>query len=610
MSRFFEVHQRDGAGRIGTLILKKNITTPVILDVRQFGDVESSPVVYPGNLWGIGDIKNATALTEKMKKNLPEDVLLILPSRAYPPSIIDRCGPANPVDSEISGPIGVAFSEDPGTYSKDFYIMDGAGCFENRAGKMFVKIVEIRNKIPPDSVLYAPNIATPENLSMLIYLGIDAVDNTRALVAAADNTYFTPAGSFRLSDLTELPCGCPVCANRDPANLKELGPAKRKKLLEKHNNSVLEAELALCREMIRRGNLREYVEGKCRIQPWLAALLRHSDSEYNYIEARTPITRTAPLLATTSEALTRPEVVRFAKRVQQRYEPPEKDILLLLPCSAKKPYSTSLSHSKFIRAMGKKRKYIQELIVTSPLGIVPRELELTYPAAHYDTTVTGHWDAEERKWVESCLQHFLEKHPYKHIIAHVDGDYRDICESVANRTGLELTYTSENRCMAEDSLRNLETTLQSIKTDPAKRGSWHRETLQAIADYQFGKGAGEMLIQDSDTIKAPYPKHQIFAGKTQIATLVPQYGTIALGIEGARRLLDREKYIVEIDDFIPKGSILAPGVNNADPDIRPWDEVIVTGERAFATGRAFMSGEEMTKSSRGIAVDLRHVHKK
>ena len=603
------MHQRDGAGRIGTLMLKNKIITPTILDVRQFGDFENNSIIYPGNLWGMPNVKNSTVLMEEIRESVDENVLIIYPSRTYPPAIAEKCELSKQSNGKVEGPVGIAFNEDDSNFPKELYVMDGAGSFDNKPRKMIEKIIEIKNQIPPDSVLYTPNIATPENLSMLIYLGIDAVDNTRALVAAGGNLYFTPAGAFRLDSLTELPCGCPACKNHTPTSLLELQADERRTLLENHNNSILESEIALCREMIRKGSLREYVEGKCRIQPWLTALLRHADSEYDYIESRTPISRRTPLLATTSEALTRSEVVRFAKRVQERYVPPEKDILLLLPCSARKPYSTSLSHSKFIRAMGRNRKYVQELILTSPMGIVPRELEIVYPAAHYDTTVTGYWDAEERKWVESCLEDFLSKHQYKHILAHVDGEYKEICEEVARKTGIEFIYTAEGSCTTGVSLKKLEAALNEIDTEPLRKGDWRKDTLRGIADYQFGAGAGKLLVQETDRIKAPYPKHQIFAGKNQIATLVPQYGSLALGLEGVKRIIEMEKYIVHIDDFVPKGSILAPGITDADPDIRPLDEVIVVGKKAIGVGRAFMSGDEMKRSVRGIAVDMRHIKK-
>jgi archaeosine synthase len=41
----------------------------------------------------------------------------------------------------------------------------------------------------------------------------------------------------------------------------------------------MEAELALVREKISAGNLREYVDGQCRTRPWLTALLRLLDKE-------------------------------------------------------------------------------------------------------------------------------------------------------------------------------------------------------------------------------------------------------------------------------------------------------------------------------------------
>jgi archaeosine synthase len=66
-------------------------------------------------------------------------------------------------------------------------------------------------------------------------------------------------------------------------------------------------------------------------------------------------------------------------------------------------------------------------------------------------------------------------------------------------------------------------------------------------------------------------------------------------------------YRVEIDDFVPRGDIMVPGVLSADPRIREGDEVLVTGPRALATGRAAMGAEEMRRSTRGIAVRVRRI---
>ena len=114
-----------------------------------------------------------------------------------------------------------------------------------------------------------------------------------------------------------------------------------------------------------------------------------------------------------------------------------------------------------------------------------------------------------------------------------------------------------------------------------------------------------MLVENA-VVRAPFPKFQLFAEK-QLATLIPQYGTLALTLEGGVRLRDHPYYRVKIGDFVPHSSILAPGVQDADPHIRPSDEVIVEGEKVFGVGRALMSGWEMKESARGIAVELRHV---
>ncbi len=60
---------------------------------------------------------------------------------------------------------------------------------------------------------------------------------------------------------------------------------------------------------------------------------------------------------------------------------------------------------------------------------------------------------------------------------------------------------------------------------------------------------------------------------------------------------------------MPHSSILAPGVQDADLQIRPNDEVIVEGEGFFGVGRALMSGWEMRECAKGIAAELRHYRK-
>ena len=636
MTRYFEVEQRDGAARIGKLLLSEQIKTPYILNAALLGNFENpGPIVDAGSLWSGETREVFETRIKQIQEKTGNRTLIILPHQAYPPFIStdvkEQCELFNleltvtnggsverDTSAEIRGfPTGSLLRPESKALKSDMYIIEGAGTFENSARKFLEVLIKLKEKIPPDTALYTPNLALPENIAMLVYLGIDIFDYTKVELAAYSDIYLTTAGSFYLDSLTEFPCRCRTCVSSRPEEVRMLPKLQRANFLAAHNRDALEAELSLVRERIRAGTLREYVEGQCRVRPWLTALLRLGDFEYSYLEEKVPSFRQNQLLANTSEALSRIEVARFAKRVQERYCPPDLNILLLLPCSAKKPYSISQSHQKFALALGRYRRFIHEVILTSPLGIVPRELELTYPAAHYDTAVTGHWDEEEKAWVSGCLEAYLLKYRYKRIIAHVEGPYREICERVASKLGVEIVYTSKEIPVSMESLSNLKNTVETLCTaeDFSKKSmnaeEGKKNSLKAIARYQFGKSADLLFSEEPEplVVKGRFPKYQLFAGKKQLATLVPQYGILALSLEGVERMLKSDKYVVKIENFVPRGSILAPGVIQADPQIRPNDEVIVIGDKAFCVGRAVMSGNEMVKSSRGMAVDVRHIKK-
>ncbi len=613
MTRYFEVEQRDGAARLGKFFLKENIRTPYILNTRKLDSPESA-IIDSGTLWRYNSFEEAMENLRDIRKKAGKDALIISPHQDITPDapldlalkLAERAGS----EAEFKGATGVIYIPGQKVKEHDLYVMEGAGCLENNARRFLDTLIEMKKEIAPDTAIYAPNICTPENLAMLVYLGIDVFDNTRAIIAGHNDIYLTSAGQFHLNSLTELPCRCSACSSTEPSDLLKMDKKDRASILEEHNTNAMEAEASLVREKIRAGTLREYIEGQCRVHTWLTALMRLTDSEYEFMESQSPIARNNKLIATCGESQNRAEIVRFAKRIQERYTPPEADVLLLLPCSARKPYSTSKSHWKYIKALGKSRKFVHEIIITSPIGIVPRELELTYPAAHYDTTVTGYWDAEEKEWVASCLENYLSQHHYKHIVAHVEDAYRTICEIVAEKLGIDIIYSSLGNVTSPESLKNLRETMSELCTG-RKRSNEHiqKDLIKAVADYHFGKGSGYLLVPEGSKIKGPFPKHQVFMGKKQLTTLVPQYGTLAITIEGVKSMLETGKYIVSIDDFVPKGSILAPGVLDADPAIRPNDEVFIKGKKAIAVGRANMSGNEMKRSNRGVAVDLRHVKK-
>jgi archaeosine synthase len=588
VTEYFEVLRRDGPARLGRLLLERQISTPSLLNLEDY--------ITAGSVFGYGSVDEALKASEALKEGLRgqnekgQKKMAIMP---YVPSAL-HCEPSISLPPlEIDGPKGVVIHP----FSKelpddaDLYVLGSAGSLKNPRDLVNAAI-SVRSRTSADTALYAPALATPANLAFLIYLGVDLVDSIRVVMDAYYGRYHTRDGVFPFEELTELPCRCEHC--------RSLAKGMDTEVLARHNLLKLEEELLVVRQMIRSETIREYVEKQVRVTPELTSALRLLDGEHRYLEARTPQHRRSIFYANTAESLQRVEVTRYAERVLNRYRAPKSDVLLLLPCSARKPYSTSRSHRFFAEAVGSHRRYLHELILTSPLALVPRELEEVYPAASYDVPVTGHWDREERAWLLGCLEAYLKRNKYSRIVAHLEGELEEAVKSL----GLDAVFTGGGT--RDDDLAKLSEAVGDACRDAVRLADPRIQRYRAVTDYYFGEGSGDALLEGKVMVRG----REIQDEKKRPLAMISPSGMVALSLEGARRLEPRGSYIVTIGDFLPKGSLLAPGVVDADEQIRPGDQVIIKGEKAFGVGRAKMSGWEMVESRRGVAVELRHVEKR
>ena len=593
MTEHFEVVGRDGAARLGRLRLAEPVTTPALLD-----DVLEDA----GSLWA----------AERELPDGVEDALTVLPHRGFPGGTREAVREAFAVEyPEVSFPsAAVIHSEAARNCGTDAYLLSDVQSLVGHGRAVRDAVVRVRAAIPPDTALVCSGVATPRNVAALAYAGVDGFDDARAVVAGTEGRYLTTEGAYDLEtvrELDELPCRCSTCTA-----LAEDPDALTREDCVAHNRTALRAELARVRQRIRAGRLRDYLEGQARHANWCVALLRELDEGWGYLEERTPILREADLDAASEDTLRRVEIRRFADRVTTRYRNRFDNPLVLLPCSARKPYSDSQSHRQFYRAIEYRGHVVS---MTSPIGVVPTELECTYPAQHYDSVVTGRWSAEEVEFVSTVLARYLERNDYPAVIAHVpDEGYREVVERAVDAADLSpadvpVTYTVEadQHPRDPDALATLDEAL-----DPylkfSKREREHN-TVRAIADYLIGDGAGDELFADIRTTSR-HPKLQVRDTEdTQLAAQVARYGTLSFTLEGARRWVEADVPTrrVTIEDFVPHGSVLAPGVTDADASIRVGDEVVIEGPAAFGVGRAAMFGREMVESNRGVAVEVRHV---
>lgn len=607
----FRVQQRDGPARIGQLTYHgETIVTPTILYLQTsrypapaFSDIlltdKPGKINKPSIL--IGDSIFSTQNNKQPTSCLHE--YLLYPKDA--PSELHR----NAQSQNTSTTCAVVpakkdlLPELVKNNQATLFIVTSARQLFVHQTEFIDVVTELRRQIGYQKLIYLPSVGDPTSLAFLTYLGVDVFDSFSAFIAARNETFLFPTSPLKKNQLSELPCSCPSCRKK-----KDAAAMGYEDILH-HNYHMLDQEIKQVRNAIHAGSLRELVEIRVRSTPHLSALLRILDlQQYTYLEERTPIIRKQVLLATTKDALARPEVRRFQERVLQRFEKPASPrILLLLPCSAKKPYSFSKSHRLFRECVLSSPNpfVVHEVIITSPLGLVPRELELIYPASRYDIAVTGHWDEDEKTMIRTILQKYLQKNTYESILIHLP----PAMQAFVNDLIPHPQVTCMDTPTSSESLTRLSEVLhQEVQQFPrVKPQQRYYENVQSLASYQFGPPLAARLMQDS-TITGKYPYQKIIGQKTQLGMMTEERGFISLTMAGTQRLSNTDQYEVEIyDDFPLKGSVFAPGIKQADPSIRIGDEVLVKKNTTLCgVGVALMNGAEMTQATQGEAVKIRH----
>ena len=292
-----------------------------------------------------------------------------------------------------------------------------------------------------------------------------------------------------------------------------------------------------------------------------------------------------------TESIDRPEIRVWANRLKTRYIPPPLPVLLLLPCSAKKPYSESKTH-KGIRKAISIRQWLHEIIVTSPLGIVPRELETISPAINYDTVVTGEWRYEEISLSKHLLEDIIEKSEYRYIISYLSGGYIDIIEQLR-----ESGYNIINF----DSLEKLGKYLDTLETEFDKNLRLPRFSeykAEAMLRFIYGVSVKNIYLY----------KNRLYIGDEIAFKINNDYHLIPMK-KGASILAENHKYCVELANFKVMNNIFASGIIQADEDIHPDDTVIlIKNNSVIGWGKAMMTGKEMVRARRGLAVRVGEIY--
>ncbi len=359
------------------------------------------------------------------------------------------------------------------------------------------ELVGLVREVRESGSVRAVTVLDPEWIPLLYYLGFDLFD---ALVCV----HLSLRGEVLLEDFA--------------TEEREDEPSE----LLRENWHRFQVALERLERLLRSGELREFVESVAARNPRVAEVLRVCDRE-RALTRHVNMARDSEIRCSTDLSFDRPEVSEWVRRVT-RYRPPEwAEAFVLLPCTARKPYSQSPMHRRVSRIT---REFpVDELIITSPLGIVPRALERTFPAAHYDVRVTGEWSEEEVERVANLVERIVPESAV--LVCHAHGGYRLAGEELSER-GFEVEFTCDRdeNPASRRALARLEETLGELLDRDG--GNLWDHVPRAVSTFQFGVDVLEGVEYRFDG------QHVRSSDGERLLTVPPTTGLLALSEPGAR----------------------------------------------------------------------------
>ena len=327
-------------------------------------------------------------------------------------------------------------------------------------------VVRLREAAGFGRLLCMLGIGEPSTVALLSYMGVDLFDDSLPRAAGLEHVMLMPEAEVSTDD------GDVVGANIDS----------------------MDAELAKVRMFIRADRLRELADQRSFSSPSNVALLRlYDQNAYEYAE-ETCSTVGCRFSCNSTQALRRPDLKRYRGRMRDYRKPEHKRILLLLPCSAKKPYHISKTHRAFASAIhtAQHDTLVHEVIVTSPLGMVPRELDACYPANSYDIPVTGEWKCEERAMIREMVGSLIQQ-GYDKVICHLGDDY-ELVEGLAD---MECTVVGDPT--SPRSLENLDKALRAAAKgmEPVDYLVDRNNLARGLLEFQFGNEMADLLMDEN-----------------------------------------------------------------------------------------------------------------
>ncbi len=447
-----------------------------------------------------------------------------------------------------------------------FYPIGGVvPLLENYRYKDLVDIILASKRgLGPAGPIHLFGAGHPMVYPLAVLLGCDLFDSSSYAKYARRGDMMYPDGTRRITNIQHLGCLCPVCQSHTAHELRELENEERVKKIAEHNLWVSYNEIERIKQAIMEGSLWELVETRARVHPYILDALRGLSKGWKTMDIYEPRSRRGALFYTGASTLHRPVVERLCNWILESYEPPVEGPTVLFDVPPdKKPYHRYLTNELNMLLP----EYPVNLMISTPFGPVPLEMDEVYPVA------------------QSIFPH-KGTHGYHDIGGATDmiqWDGEETLGSLSKGSGMEL----------------------------------HEMKVRTVSDYQFSSGAGNVLtdgVLEFNTNRMGSIKNVILDGD-HVLSMRHYDGLFTLKPDGAVRLhkelappLSRVKVTDDSATYNREGkNVFAGFIIDAWDHILPGDEVLIVDkdDSLVAIARSTMNSIEMDHFKKGIAARTR-----
>ncbi len=250
-------------------------------------------------------------------------------------------------------------------------------------------VMAAKKTLSPASCVHLFGAGHPSMFAFAVALGCDIFDSAAYALYAKEGRYLTAHGSYRLSELSDLPCACEVCRTHTAEEIRT--SEEKERLLALHNLYATLAEISRIRQAITDGTLWELVDERCRSHPQLFAAYREMLVHAADLEPHDRVTKRR-FFYRGSESCSRTEVIRYQQQVS-RFRL-GREVLVAVGCRTVDGFDTVLSFKP-------------------PFGPYPQELCETYPVGQSE--IPG-WDEAMVKKGCNGIRLLAESHPESRVV--------------------------------------------------------------------------------------------------------------------------------------------------------------------------------------------------